>query len=53
MLPGVEVISESDDLRIERQVFIGKLTKCWSDCAAVAVVEHRLLVRPQGFVHRR
>ncbi|ODN73953.1 hypothetical protein L202_07454 [Cryptococcus amylolentus CBS 6039] len=24
----------------ERQLFIGKLTKCWSDCAAVLVVEH-------------
>lgn len=29
----------------ERDVFVAKLTKCWSDCAAVVVVEHHKLVR--------
>ncbi|KAK6907981.1 hypothetical protein I203_101982 [Kwoniella mangroviensis CBS 8507] len=43
MLPPVP----DDDARIEhdadQQVFISKLTKCWSDCASVLVVEHQQL----------
>lgn len=29
----------------EKQLFITKLTKCWSDCAAILVIEHQKLVR--------
>lgn len=29
----------------EKQLFINRLTKCWSDCAAVLVIEHQRLVR--------
>ncbi|WVQ73377.1 hypothetical protein IAR50_002948 [Cryptococcus sp. DSM 104548] len=38
---------DEEDLRRtrmeDRHLFIGKLTKCWSDCAAVLVVEHMKL----------
>ncbi|WVQ65568.1 uncharacterized protein L199_003745 [Kwoniella botswanensis] len=43
MLPPVP----DDDARTEhdadQQIFISKLTKCWSDCASVLVVEHQQL----------
>lgn len=38
--PAAEDVSDGD--RAERQILISKLTKCWSDCAAIVVVEHRL-----------
>jgi hypothetical protein len=28
----------------ERNILVSKLTKCWSDCAAVVVLEHKLMV---------
>jgi hypothetical protein len=40
MLPASGDGEESND----RQAFVSKLTKCWSDCAGVVVVDHRLLV---------
>ncbi|WVF69022.1 hypothetical protein IAT40_003796 [Kwoniella sp. CBS 6097] len=44
MLPPVPDEDVADkDHELDRQVFISKLTKCWSDCAAVLVVEHQKL----------
>ena len=43
MLPPVLDETEAAATRTDRQVLVSKLTKCWSDCAAVVVVEHRLL----------
>ncbi|KAK4689696.1 hypothetical protein P7C73_g409, partial [Tremellales sp. Uapishka_1] len=40
MLPST---SEARDFKAEKQIFISRLTKCWSDCAGVVVVEHQLL----------
>ncbi|KAL1413138.1 hypothetical protein Q8F55_000887 [Vanrija albida] len=45
MLPAVmdEAPADAQDERhVERQVFINKLTKCWSDLAGIVVVEHQL-----------
>jgi len=39
MLPPIEDETLSEKNRAERQLFIGKLTKCWSDCVGVIVVE--------------
>ena len=45
MLPAVEEdLTISSEARAEKQVFIGKLTKCWSDCAGVVVVEQNSAV---------
>ncbi|OCF44378.1 hypothetical protein I317_01823 [Kwoniella heveanensis CBS 569] len=46
MLPPVrdeEEEAADKEHQLDRQVFISKLTKCWSDCAAVLVVEHQKL----------
>ncbi|WRT67980.1 uncharacterized protein IL334_004955 [Kwoniella shivajii] len=44
MLPPVSEDEPSkQDHSADRQVFISKLTKCWSDCASVLVVEHQRL----------
>ncbi|WVR06529.1 hypothetical protein IAU60_003560 [Kwoniella sp. DSM 27419] len=40
MLPPVSP-DETEAEAIERRGFVGKLTECWSDCAAVLVVEHQ------------
>lgn len=42
MLPPVEEHQEPAE-RAERLVFINKLTKCWSDCAGIVVIEHQLM----------
>lgn len=42
MLPPVLDSVTDGDERTDRQVLINKLTKCWSDCAAIVVVEHHL-----------
>ena len=39
MLPAVEEKTPSPEASIERRDFISKLTKCWSDCASVVVIE--------------
>jgi hypothetical protein len=39
LLPAVEDEALLEAAKTERQVFITKLTKCWSDCAGVVVVE--------------
>lgn len=39
MFPLVEDMTLSEDARDQRSAFINKLTKCWSDCAGVVVVE--------------
>ncbi|WWC62804.1 uncharacterized protein I303_105402 [Kwoniella dejecticola CBS 10117] len=44
MLPPVSEHEDGKkDKQMDRQLFISKLTKCWSDCAAVLVVEHQKL----------
>ncbi|WWD18663.1 hypothetical protein CI109_103116 [Kwoniella shandongensis] len=44
MLPPVTEDDDSDmSHEVDRQMFISKLTKCWSDCASVLVVEHQKL----------
>lgn len=44
MLPQVVDPTMSEKESADRQVFIGRLTKCWSDCAGVVVVEQNSLV---------
>ncbi len=39
MLPPFDEQKLSVEASVERQVIIGKLTKCWFDCAGVVVVE--------------
>ncbi|WWC88639.1 uncharacterized protein L201_003552 [Kwoniella dendrophila CBS 6074] len=39
--PGPEDNTATKENQADRQIFISKLTKCWSDCAAVLVVEHQ------------
>ncbi|KIR32249.1 hypothetical protein I352_05483 [Cryptococcus deuterogattii MMRL2647] len=45
MLPPVpsEAAASSIAPGEEKQLFITKLTKCWSDCAAILVIEHQRL----------
>ncbi|WVW84898.1 hypothetical protein I302_106934 [Kwoniella bestiolae CBS 10118] len=43
MLPPVPDDDTGKEHDADRQIFISKLTKCWSDCAAVLVVEHQKL----------
>ncbi|KAL7420749.1 hypothetical protein Q5752_004701 [Cryptotrichosporon argae] len=43
MLPAVDDEARTAEQAAEREAFIGKLTTCWSDCAGVVVVEHRLM----------
>lgn len=55
MLPAVmdEISIEAQG---ERQVFINKLTKCWSDLAGIVVIEHQLAVSCASTIvslHRR
>lgn len=45
MLPAVEDKIFSVEVTSERQAFIGKLTKCWSDCAGVVAIEQASTVR--------
>jgi len=40
----------SIEVMSERQIFIGKLTKCWSDCASVLVIEQRSPVSLLSFL---
>lgn len=44
MLPPV--LDETAELQAQtdRNILVNKLTKCWSDCAGIVVVEHRLKV---------
>ena len=44
MLPPIDDDTLSEDHRAERQVFIGRLTRCWSDCVGVIVVEQNAIV---------
>lgn len=44
LLPDEEQGEPSD--QAERLILINKLTKCWSDCAGIVVVEHQLMVGP-------
>ncbi|BEI86232.1 hypothetical protein CcaverHIS002_0605190 [Cutaneotrichosporon cavernicola] len=43
MLPASESEEPAKEKGAERLVFINRLTQCWSDCAAIAVVEHQRL----------
>ncbi|BEJ17296.1 hypothetical protein CspHIS471_0606970 [Cutaneotrichosporon sp. HIS471] len=43
MLPASESEEPAKEKGVERLVFINRLTQCWSDCAAIAVVEHQRL----------
>lgn len=42
MLPASEADEPAKEKGAERLVLINRLTQCWSDCAAIAVVEHQL-----------
>jgi hypothetical protein len=43
MLPAV---SEAVTMSVDKVTFIARLTKCFSDCAAILVIDHRRLVSP-------